>query len=93
LIGVTKDAQSVPEFSITGADGEEQHGTNGRIVLTIYPDTPGTKLRKRNAIKHACTPWVHREQWLYAELDGVRCYVKDEGARVHIVVTKQDLYP
>jgi len=90
---VAEDAQLPPEFSIVGADGEEQHATNGRIALTVCPDVPGSKLRKRNAIKHACTPRVRREQWLYAELDGVRCYVKDEGARVHIVVTKQDLYP
>ncbi len=90
---MTKSAQSSPEFSIAGADGEEQHATNGRVALTIYPDVSGSKLRKRNAIKHACTPRARREQWLYAELDGVRCYVKDEGARVHIVVTKQDLYP
>ena len=90
---MAKVALSLPEFSIAGADGEEQHATNGRVTLTIYPDVPGTKLRKRNAIKHACTPWARREQWLYGELDGVRCYVKDEGARIHIVVTKQDLYP
>ena len=90
---MAQDAHTLPEFSIVGADGEEQHGTNGRVTLTVYPDAPGTKLRKRNAIKHACTPKARREQWLYGELDGVRCYVKDEGAQIHIVITKQDLYP
>ncbi len=81
------------EFTIAGQDGEEQHATNGRVAFTLMPDTLGAKLRKRNAIKNACTPRARREQWLYGELDGVRCYVKDEGAQVHIVMTKQDLYP
>ena len=81
------------EFEILGADGEEQHASNGRVTLTLHPDGPGAKLRKRNAIKHAGTPRARHEQWLYGELDGVRCYVKDIAGRTHIVMTKQDLYP
>jgi len=81
------------EFSIVGADGEDQHASNGRVSLTLSPQGAAAKLRKRNAIKYAGTPRARREQWLYGELAGVRCYVKDTGAQVHVVMTKQDLYP
>ncbi len=81
------------EFTIVGADGEEQHATNDRLSVTLRPDGAQARLRKRNAIKNACTPWARREQWLYGELDGVRCYVREEAGQVHIVITKQDLYP
>ena len=80
------------DFEITGGDGAEQHASNGRVVMSVYPDG-ASRMRKRNAIKNACTPRARRVQWLYGELDGVRCYVKDEGATVRIVMTKQDLYP
>ncbi|MFQ5774187.1 MAG: hypothetical protein ACE5GS_06705 [Kiloniellaceae bacterium] len=80
------------EFEIRGADGAEQHAANGHVAMTLYPDGP-SRMRKRNAIKHACTPRARRIQWLYAELDGVRCYVNDDGGMVHIVLTKRDLYP
>jgi hypothetical protein len=80
------------EFEIEGCDGEVQHASNGRIGVTVYPDGR-SRLRKRNAIKRAGTPQAYKVQWLYAELDGVRVYVKDDGPRVSVVVTKQDLYP
>ena len=80
-------------FRILGADGEEQHATNGRVSLTLQAGGAAGRLRKRNAIKKACTPQARREQWLYGELEGVRCYVRDEDGKVHIVMTKQDLYP
>ena len=80
-------------FEILGADGEEQHASNGRVTLTLYPDAPDSMLRKRNAIKNACTPQARREQWLFGELDGVRCYLREEAGQVHIVMTKRDLYP
>ena len=80
-------------FSIVGTDGDEQHATNGHVSLTLRPDGTNSRLRKRTAIKNACTPWVRREQWLYGELDGVRCYIRDDAGQVHIVMTKQDLYP
>jgi hypothetical protein len=50
-------------------------------------------MRKRNAIKSACTPQAYKEHWLYGELDGVRCYVKDDNGHIRIIMTKQDLYP
>ena len=83
----------MPDFTILGADGEEQHATNGRVSLTLQPEGAAGRLRKRNAIKNAGTPRARREQWLYGELEGVRCYVRDEDGKVHIVMTKQDLYP
>ena len=81
------------EFTIQGADGAEQQASNGRVALTLHPDGAASRMRKRNAIKNAGTPRAHRVQWVYGELDGVRCYVKDDGALVHIVMTRQDLYP
>ena len=90
---MSETARPAAEFSIAGTDGQEQHATNGHVTVTLRPDGPASRLRKRNAIKNACTPWVRREQWLYGELDGVRCYIRDEAGQVHIVMTKQDLYP
>ncbi len=83
---------AAPEFEIEGADGTEQHGSNGRVCLTVLPDGP-SRMRKRNAIKQACTAEAHRVQWLYGELDGVRAYLHDDGACVHVILSKQDLYP
>jgi len=87
-----RTAAGMDEFEIDGPDGAEQRATNGRVSLTLYPDAP-SHMRKRNAIKHACTPRACRVQWLYGELAGVRCYVKDDGAMIHIVMTKRDIYP
>jgi hypothetical protein len=82
------------EFTIHGADGAEQHAGNGRAALTVRPDgAASSRLRKRNAIKNAGTPHARRVQWVFAELDGVRCYVNDDGAMVHVVMTRRDLYP
>ena len=85
-------ARGSAEFVIAGADGAEQSGSNGRVTLTVLPDGP-SRLRKRNAIKNACTAAAHKVQWLYGELEGVRAYVHDDGRYVHVVLTKQDLYP
>ena len=79
-------------FEITGRDGEAQTAGNGRVAMTLYPDG-ASRMRKRNAIKNACTPRARKVQWLFGELDGVRCYVRDEGGLVSIVMTKQDMYP
>lgn len=81
------------EFEIEGQDGEVQIGSNGHVAMSLYPDVKGSRMRKRNAIKHACTPSAHKVQWLYGELDGVRCYVRDDDGFVSIVLTKQDIYP
>lgn len=83
---------AIAEFAITGADGAEQHGTNGRVTLTVLPDGP-SRLRKRNAIKNACTDRARKVQWLFGELDGVRAYLHDDGQSVHVILTKRDLYP
>ncbi len=80
------------EFEITGVDGAEQHGSNGRVTLTVFPDGK-SRLRKRNAIKNACTNHARKVQWLYGELDGVRAYLHDDGRNVHVILTKRDLYP
>lgn len=80
------------EFEIHGEDGSMQAGTNERIELVVIPNET-SRMRKRNAIKNALSPEAHKIQWLYGELDGVRCYVNDEGGKVSIVLTTQDLYP
>ncbi len=85
-------AALAPEFEITGVDGAEQHGSNGRVTLTVFPDG-ASRLRKRNAIKNACTKHARKVQWLYGELDGVRAYLHDDGRNVHVILTKRDLYP
>ncbi len=92
MVAGPQGAEAAPEFEITGADGAEQHGSNGRVTLTVFPDGP-SRLRKRNAIKNACTAQAHKVQWLYGELDGVRAYLHDDGHNVHVILTKRDLYP
>jgi hypothetical protein len=91
------------DFEIVGTDGAEQTGSNGHVSMTVLPDGPAFKkedgdtdsrMRKRYAIKKACTPAAYKVCWLYGELDGVRCYLKqDEDGQIHAVLTKQDLYP
>ncbi len=92
MVAGAEGAEVAPEFEITGADGAEQHGSNGRVTLTVFPDG-ASRLRKRNAIKNACTAQAHKVQWLYGELDGVRAYLHDDGRNVHVILTKRDLYP
>ena len=79
-------------FVIQGRDGEVQHAANSVAGLTVIPDGP-SKPCKRNAIKNAGTPRARTVQWIYGELDKVRCYVKEEAGLVSVVLTKQDLYP
>ncbi|RMD64393.1 MAG: hypothetical protein D6826_02495 [Alphaproteobacteria bacterium] len=80
------------EFEIVGADNAEQHASNGHVSLTVRPDGP-SRLRKRIAIKRAGTRHACRVQWLFGEIDGVRCYVHDDGTTVRLIMTRQDLYP
>ena len=80
------------EFEIEGRDGQVQTASNGRVGVTLYPDGP-SRMRKRNAIKNACTARARKVQWLMAELDGVRAYVRDDAEGVSVVLTKEDLYP
>ena len=82
----------ITAFEIEGADDAVQHASNGRVGVTVYPDG-ASRMRRRSAIKRAGSPRAARVEWLYAELDGVRAYVKDDGAAVHVVVTRRDLYP
>ncbi len=80
------------EFEISGADGAEQHGSNGRVTLTVFPVVI-SRLRKRISIMLSVTSAAHRVQGLYGELDGVRAYLHDDGRAVHVILTKRDLYP
>ena len=88
-----------PGFEITH-DGAWRTGTDGAVIVTV-PESGDSKMFKRNGIRmpmgHGGTrgdgATQERSQWLVAELDGVRCYVKAVGARTHIVMTKDDLYP
>lgn len=80
------------DFVITGADGETQIGSNGRVVITLAPDG-ASSMRKRIGIKSACSASARRVEWLFAELDGVRCYVRDTGSVMHLLMTREDMYP
>ena len=81
----------IDEFEIEAADGQRS-ASNSRVAMTVLPDGEA-KLFKRNAFKNVGTPDVRKEQWLVAELDGVRAYISDDGERLKIVMSKQDLYP
>jgi len=78
------------DFQIDGADGGEQTGGNDRVLMSLVPDGAAARMRKRTGLKW---PGGRRSTWLYGELDGVRCYVREEGEKVHIIMTKRDLYP
>jgi hypothetical protein len=76
---------------VTDKDGT-LHGTNGEIGLSVLKDGD-TTLFKRCAMKNAMTPAMKLTTWLVGEIDGVRCYVKQDGLRLHVVMTRRDLYP
>lgn len=83
------------DFHIEGKDGETQIATNGKVALTVYPDGP-SRIRKRRAFKGVGGPNSHEVQWLFGELKSgkpVRCYVKEDGDFIHIILTDQDIYP
>jgi hypothetical protein len=84
---------------VTDPDGSH-HATNGMVGMSVLPELaqPNSSLSqarlfKRCAMKNAMTPAVHMTTWLVGEIDGVRCYVKQDGVQLHIVMTRQDLYP
>lgn len=77
-------------FRIEGADGSEQTGVSARVLFSLLPDGASARMRKRTGIKW---PGGRMSTWLYGELDGVRCYVREEDEQVHIIMTRQDLYP
>ncbi len=91
-------ASPLPGFDITH-DGAWRTGTDGAVIVTV-PESGDSKMFKRNGI---CMPMgaakpgagapEERSQWLVTELAGIRCYVKAVGARTHIIMTKDDLYP
>lgn len=84
---------------VTDPDGSH-HATNGAVSMSVLPERaqPNSalsqaKLFKRCAMKNAMTPAMQLTTWLVGELDGVKCYVKEDGLRLHIIVTRQELYP
>lgn len=61
---------------------------------TLFAVAPGmTKMHKRRAIKNAGSPSSYEVEWAVAELDGVRCYIHDDGDRITVILSKEDLYP
>ena len=84
---------------VTDPDGSH-HASNGVVGMSVLPErahpncfASSAKLFKRCAMRNAMTPQVHVTEWLVGELDGVRCYVRQDGLRLNIVLTRQDLYP
>ena len=74
--------------------------TNGVVGMSVLPERmhPNSvlsqaRLFKRCAMKGAMSKDVHQVTWLVGELDGVKVYVKQDGLRLHIVMTRQELYP
>lgn len=89
----------MPFVIATDPDGSH-HASNGAVGMSVLPDklqanrfVSEARLFKRKALKNAMTPSVHEVEWLIGEIDGVRCYVKVEGLRVNVVMTRQELYP
>ena len=84
---------------VTDADGSH-HATNGMVAMSVLPEhaEPNSvlsqaRLFKRVAMRNAMTPAVQVTTWLVGDIDGVKCYVKQDRLRLHIVLTRQDLYP
>ena len=71
---------------ITTDDAGIKHGTDGVVTVTLLD---GGRMFKRRAIKGVGTETTSEENWLVAELDGVRVY--QQG--MNVVVTKEDMYP
>lgn len=72
---------------ITTDEAGHAHGTDGTHTLSLL-DSAG-RMFKRRAIKGVGTEAAREENWLVAELNGVRVYQR--GAAV--IVTTQDMYP
>ena len=70
---------------ITQDDSGARHGTDGTITMSLL-DADG-RMFKRRAVKVGAAE-AH-ENWLVAELDGVRVYQSGN----HVVVTRQDINP
>lgn len=68
-------------------DAGHSHGTDGTHTMSLLD--PAGRMFKRRAIKGVGSAAAREENWLVAELNGVRVYQR--GAAV--IVTTQDLYP
>lgn len=63
------------------------HGTDGAHTMSLLD--PAGRMFRRRAIRSVGTESAHEENWLVAELNGVRVYQR--GAAV--IVTTQDMWP
>jgi hypothetical protein len=87
------------DYLIT-SDATGHHAHNAGVVMSVLPELnqPNSalseaRLFKRCAMKNAMTPAVEVVTWLVGEIDGVKCYVKNDGLMIHIIMTRQELYP
>jgi hypothetical protein len=76
-------------------DAKKRRGElQARGSLSHLLVAPGvSKLHKRRAIKKAGTPNAYEVEWMVAQLNGVNCFVHDDGEKVTIVLTEKDLKP
>lgn len=72
---------------ITTDDSGSRHGTDGEITMSLLGSEG--RMFKRRAVKGVGSADAREENWLVAELNGVRVYQQGK----HVVVTTQDLYP
>jgi hypothetical protein len=72
---------------ITTDEAGHAHGTDGTHTLSLLD--PAGRMFRRRAIKAVGTEAAREENWLVAELNGVRVYQR--GAAV--IVTTQDMWP
>lgn len=79
------DVRLQPSFVIEGTDGSEMTASNGRVGVSLLPDGV-TRMRRACFQRASVSPSkvggdlpACQIEWLYAELDGIRAYVFDEG--------------
>lgn len=102
LIGLG-DLRLQPSFAIEGEDGGAMTASNGRVGVSLLPDGK-TRMRRacfQRASVSASKVGGHlparRIEWLYAEIDGIRAYVFDDGrpddGHANVIVTRNAAPP
>ena len=82
---------SLNDYQILQDDAGVHVASNGAVSLTCEPSG---RIYKRRAIRRALSPNAEAVMWLVGELDDVKLYVqRDEHGAVHMIMTRQDLYP
>jgi len=85
------DLPKPAEYDVTKHPTGYWDGIGKVVDMVVHPGISVHRMFKRRSVKKGA---VNGETcWLVGEVDGVRCYVREENGRVSILMTREDLYP